>query len=216
MFKRDRTFRVRKNRDEAIKLLSIVIDILNEHKIRYYLDFGTLIGAVREGGLIPWDDDLDISLLNESDYDKMPMVIKDIKNRYNYRAYLFTFEDSIKRRKKRGDEIFLEEVSFTNNNNYQISKIRPSIFWKFGKGYPCLDIFFKYKYKESICWFENGTQSSVPLEYFISEELVEIDFCGLKCTIPKEYDKYLTYKYGDWKTPNESWCSKTDDMAVCR
>ncbi len=216
MFSRDLTFKNRRNKIEAIRLLDVVTKTLAKHKIKYYLDFGTLIGAVRENDLIPWDNDLDISLVDEKDYKKIPTVLEDIKKSTKYRVYLFSFEDSIKRRKNRGDEIFTQKVSFTDNKNYQIAKVRTNKFWIFGKGHPCLDIFFKYKHKEYVWWFENGMESKVPLDSFVSKELVQIDFCGLKCTIPKEYDVYLTYKYGDWKTPNKNWCSRTDDLAVCR
>lgn len=73
---------VEKNDDYSIKSCSlrdaqmIMVDILSEvhricekHGIKYYLSDGTLLGAVRHGGFIPWDDDLDISMMRE-DYDK--------------------------------------------------------------------------------------------------------------------------------------------------
>ena len=44
----------------ALQNLLAVDKVCREHNIRYYISDGTMLGAVRHGGFIPWDDDLDI------------------------------------------------------------------------------------------------------------------------------------------------------------
>lgn len=209
----DKTFKLQKNREDALKLLKIVVSVFEDYAISYYLDFGTLIGAIRDQALIPWDDDIDISLLNEEDYHKIPKVLDIIKKRYKLRTYLFTFASSNKKRKKRKQKVYQEKVSFTDNNNFQIAKVRTNNFLFLGRGNTCVDIFFKYKFQNASYWLAYGEVNSVPLEY-MSEELVEINFCDIKCKIPKLYDRYLTYKYGDWKTPKPNWNHEDDDFSI--
>lgn len=43
-------------------LLEVLDEICKKHRLKYCLDFGTLLGALRHNGAIPWDDDLDISM----------------------------------------------------------------------------------------------------------------------------------------------------------
>ncbi|MDD5068346.1 MAG: LicD family protein [Candidatus Pacebacteria bacterium] len=49
-------------RQVQLKLLGALDAICKKHQLTYWIDFGTLLGAVRHGGFIPWDDDIDVSM----------------------------------------------------------------------------------------------------------------------------------------------------------
>lgn len=53
-----------------LELLTFVHELLERHGIRHWLDYGTLLGAVRTGELIAWDDDIDIGMF-ASDLDRL-------------------------------------------------------------------------------------------------------------------------------------------------
>ncbi len=52
------------------EILDVIHQICTEHGLRYSLAYGTLIGAVRHRGFIPWDDDIDLMMPRE-DYEKL-------------------------------------------------------------------------------------------------------------------------------------------------
>lgn len=71
------------NKEELSKIKELELKILEEfdrictkHQLNYTIAYGTLIGAVRHGGFIPWDDDIDVRMPRE-DYNKLKYHYKD-------------------------------------------------------------------------------------------------------------------------------------------
>ena len=68
------------SRDECkqiqINILNEIATICEINGLQYYLAYGTLLGAIRHEGFIPWDDDIDIYLAR-NDYDRLAMILKN-------------------------------------------------------------------------------------------------------------------------------------------
>ena len=103
------------------ELWAVQLDLLNEfdrvckkYGIKFMLDFGSLLGAVRHKGFIPWDDDLDVSMLRE-DYEKLieiaPYEFKEpyfLQNHHSERNFSYTVA-----KLRRSDTTFLSSIDLT-------------------------------------------------------------------------------------------------------
>lgn len=67
------------------QLLIIIDKLCKKHHLSYWLDYGTLLGAYRHKGFIPWDDDTDISMLR-SDYSQMVEIVNTELGIYGIKA----------------------------------------------------------------------------------------------------------------------------------
>lgn len=71
-----------------LNMLKYLDNFCRENQITYFLSGGTMLGAIRHNGFIPWDDDVDINMLRE-EYDKFSeLVSKGIFENERYKALL--------------------------------------------------------------------------------------------------------------------------------
>lgn len=62
--------------DLEVELLTFIDNICNKHDLDYWLDYGTLLGAKRHEGFVPWDDDIDLGMMR-SDFNELFPILKE-------------------------------------------------------------------------------------------------------------------------------------------
>lgn len=183
------------NLREAESLLKEIAIILENQHITYWIEGGTLLGIHREQRLLPWDNDLDISMMDDQ-LSKVGPFINALKRKgYRIRIRRFT-EDSAPFKK----------------GMIRIIKVRRRRFLGLIRGKVCLDIFIKYPKENFAFWLIDGKTKAVPLAFY--RAFRTITFQGKDYSAPAATDDYLTYRYGDWKTQKKDWDTSTDDNAL--
>lgn len=107
----------------ALDVLLDVAEFCDEHGLRYFLAYGTLIGAIRHNGYIPWDDDIDVHMPRE-DYNKLISIYNEQRKTDRY--------ELIDPRSKKARHSFVKVV------DTRTAKIEPGIDYQ--RGYLGVDI----------------------------------------------------------------------------
>lgn len=130
---------LRKQQLRMLEILLYIDKICKENNIKYWLSSGTLLGAVRHGGFIPWDDDLDIEMLRE-DYEKFLKVFTDNDN-YALQTY-------------KSDENYFRTFAKVRDLHSEISEFELDRYYKYRGLY--VDIFSIERVPKCICRLYGG------------------------------------------------------------
>lgn len=136
------------------EILTEIDRICRDNDIKYFLDSGSALGAVRHGGFIPWDDDIDIGMLRK-DYEHF---LKIAQNSFDKKYFLQTRDTDDKYNKlhakvRKNDTIFLESI-------YDNKKMHCGVF---------VDIFpfdkVPYKFSKFFIWLNQLYQRMFVYKY---------------------------------------------------
>ena len=70
-----------------LTVLQEIDRICRKHHITYYADWGTLLGCVRHGGFVPWDDDIDIVMKREDYIRFLTVAVPDMEEGYAVQTF---------------------------------------------------------------------------------------------------------------------------------
>jgi len=178
---------------DVLKCYQTLYDItklFDKHKIEYYIDGGTLLGAVRHKGMIPWDDDLDVEVLqkDESKLISDSFKLSLSKNGYNIYPYRLGYK--------------IYKINGRSIQNYK---------WK----YPFLDIFISKIEDNRTKLVLSAKDNNWDNCHFLKDELYPLKkykFGEFEVTGPNDPYGYLSKCYGkDWNSVKyQEWNHKDE------
>jgi phosphorylcholine metabolism protein LicD len=167
-----------------------ITKLFDKHKIEYYIDGGTLLGAVRHKGMIPWDDDLDVEVLQRDESkltsDSFKLSLK--KSGYNIHSYRLGYK--------------IYKINGRSIENYE---------WK----YPFLDVFISKIEDNRTKLVLSNKDNNWDKCHFLKDELYPLKkykFGEFQVTGPNDPYGYLNKCYGkDWNSVKyQEWNHKDE------
>jgi len=178
------------NHSKMKKMLLFTIDQLQKNNIPFWLDAGTLLGIYRDGDLISWDYDADMSIPAEYS-DK----VTKLRNKFlpNY---------IIRKR-----PIYNRWIS----GHTRVIKVKTT--WeKLRQVNFHIDIFCVYKVKDKYRWVDSGVLKHIDAKFFDKQEYIKWE--GRNIPVPEYAEDYLSIRYGDWQKPNKYYNAGLHDGAI--
>lgn len=219
-----------------LEALLTVDGALKKCNLSYFLDLGTLLGAVREGAFIEWDNDIDLGTVyndaNEPVFMEAAKVLGKSGFAVLYRGttlYLFGRDTEISltgyyldqsgekycnvEKRPESNRRFLTHFYRVLNGDMRFASGQPLSIIKnlevlVSKLIPKI---LRDKFALFLNKYVREESRMKMIEREHIDALGEIEFYGHPFPVPKDKEGYLTCRYGDWKTPKKEFDYMKDD-----
>lgn len=175
--------------NNGFKLLNSLDKTFKSISLNYFVDFGTLLGFVRENGFMSHDLDLDIGVF-ATDEEKLALYAVLQRSGYIlYRNYIL------------GNKIVEQSYHYTDKKKNIIIKFDIN-FYENTKNESKTWLFYYLKKNK----LKPRYRHVVEMSYSRIEDISYINVQGNNIPVPSNYEKLLEEKYGQtWKTPDSNW-----------
>ena len=185
-------------------MLISTTEILEQAGARYWIDDGTLLGIVRYGDIIPWDDDVDLGIAGES---AVPAILEN-RHRFSFKTLVSAKYDNNPWIPGVVREIKIENP-WRKVDKYINKFIRSvEILTPWGR----VDLICKYKVGDFYQWIDCNALKKIPAYFY--DNLSAVEWKGRILKTPGNPDKYLEIRYGDWRVPDRSFDPSLHDGAI--
>lgn len=180
----------RSTRQMADSILQLIAMQLNLVRAKYYVDAGTLLGIIRDGELIPWDDDLDFAV--ESSHcqlvkNTLVTMLPELEALTSCQWQLLELKNS-------------RDFGAVRIGEIRGYKLKPQ---DSTKALPLIDFFVKYVDGDWMDYTLASRGIRMPSRHI--KQTVSHNYKRVQIAIPNDVEGYLQRHYGDWQTPNQEW-----------
>lgn len=177
---------------DVIEKLEIV---LKDSGLMYFADFGTLLGIIRDGQLLNWDDDIDYGIIINKSQDWIRLE-KNMEKAKFHKIRQFLYDGIIREQTYQLDDLTVDFFGHFDNNSY-------SVLFGF--------------YRDDNISYNSPYDYSVRCGHYpIIHKVKGVMLDNIVVSVPENSEEYLENVYSkNWKVPDSKWNNSGSGAVFC-